>query len=189
MYIPIIMEEGSNNFLTKYIVSVSSFAENFLETVAQDYNLSAVKLKKNYLCQDTKKYNNTLKKLKPKKLRNVTPYNVFLSDNVEVNKILKENNIDIETKFNKQKGDLWETFKKNDTLMEKYIIIASLENKRLITKLYRKKLFEIWNDKKDIIKKINNEGSMKINEILQSLDIEKIVNIKKKKGKSITLEF
>lgn len=162
----------NQNFVTKYIVAVSLCAEEFLERVATDYNLPIDDLKKRYLYQNEKKFNNTIKKLKPKKTRKVTPYNIFLSDKMEINKLLKENNTDNQTKINKQKGDLWEQYKNDDKILQKYNTIASLENKGLLTKDYRRKVLETWDSKQKTIMKLDNsDKELSLTETLEKLSL------------------
>lgn len=164
------MEQQS--FMTKYIVSVSPFAEEFLKQIAKDYNLSGDLLVKKYLYNNQKKFNNTIKKLKPRKTRKVTPYNIFLSDKHEIDQILKDNNTDNQTKINRQKGDLWEILKKNTKKIEKYQVIASLENKNLLSKNNRRDILRLWNKKSKVIKDIDNDNTdLDMSSVMKKLNL------------------
>ena len=163
----------SEKYVTNYLISLSLCAEQFLERVANDYGLPIDELKTRYLYESQKKFNKTIKKYKPKKTRKVTPYNIFLSDKKEISKLLKDNNTDNQTKINKQKGDLWEKYKNNQKIYEKYESISILENKGLLKKEYRRTILSDWkNKKKDIIKfSKQNNNVLKIEDILKKLKI------------------
>lgn len=142
------------NILSLYVANVSPILEQFIEVVAQDYNLSVDELKKRYLFDNKKSFEKAMKKFKPKKKRKVHPYNVFLSDK-EVSKMLcEEKNTTNQTKINPEKGELWEEYKKNKTIYEKYNSISRLENKGLLLKTHRTELLSSWDDYKTNINKI-----------------------------------
>lgn len=166
------MEQQS--FMTNYIVTVSAFAEEFINKVAEDYNVDAEAMKRRYLYSDAKKFNKIMKKHKPKKPRKVTPYNIFLSDKKEIDQILENNNTDNQTKINRQKGDLWDSYKDDKNKIEKYNVIASLENKNLLSKNNRRDILKMWKTKSKILKKMNETENISRKQVMKKLNIVEI---------------
>ena len=161
------------DFMSQYIVSISPFAELFLEIIAKDYNLPIEILKKKYLFHNKRIYHKTLKKFKPKKHRKIHAYNVFLSDKVAIENLLKENDTENQTQINKEKGDLWKTYKKNKDVFQKYNYIADLENRGLLTKQYRNEILKNWEKYEKPIRKLSKSKSTDItlNNVLKKLNL------------------
>ena len=117
--------------------------------ISKDYNLPVEKVKELYLYDNKSKFDKVMKKFKPKKTRKVHPYNVYLSDKSVIKMLLEENNTDNQTKINKEKGDLWRTYKKDPVILKKYKDISILENKGLVTRNYRTEMLTNWENHKD----------------------------------------
>jgi hypothetical protein len=166
------MEDYS--FISKYIVSISPLAETFLEIIAQDYDLPINDMKKRYLYQNKKTYDKILKKHKTKKTRKIHAYNIFLSDKNEMEKLLKKNNTDNQTKINKQKGELWDKYRQDPKIIKKYERIATMENKGLLTKNYRKEILTNYDKYHKQIKTIINDED--ITTLTKSLELLNLNN-------------
>lgn len=142
------------NILSLYVATVSPVVENFIEKIAEDYDLPVEEMKQRYLYNNRKAFDKMIKKHKPKKSRKIHPYNVFLSDKNVIKMLLTENHTENQTKINKEKGELWEKYKQDPKIYGKYEQITKLENKGLLTKKYRNEILSTWDTNSKNVTKI-----------------------------------
>lgn len=138
--------------MSQYLVIISPLTENFIDTIAKDYNLPANELKKRYLYTNKKVFDKTIKKFKPHKTRNVHAYNIFLSDKKVLNTLS-----DDKSKINREKGELWNELKSKPEIYSKYNNIAMMENLGLLEKTYRQQILQNWSKYETTISKLLEE--------------------------------
>lgn len=143
-----------NDFMIHYMIVMAPFAEKMLTRISEDYKLPLEEMKIKFLYDNKKVFNKMVKKYKVKKKRKIHPYNIFLSDKSIINNILKDNNTDNQTEINRQKGEVWKTYKKDPKVIKKYKDLSTLENNGLLLKKYREDILLNWSTHEKTIKKI-----------------------------------
>ena len=91
--------------------------------------------------------------------------------------LLDENNTENQTEINKEKGELWEKYKNNPKMYNKYESITKLENQGLLTKKYRNEILSSWNDNENKVGKILKSVTSKDTTDLDLSKVLKMLNI------------
>ena len=162
------------NIFSLYVATVSPAIESLIEKIATDYNLPSQEMKERYLYSDRKAFDKMIKKHKPKKTRKIHPYNVFLSDKNVIQMLLKENDTENQTEINKEKGELWDKYKKDPKIYNKYESITKLENQGLLTKKYRNEILSSWTKNE---KKVGTILKSATTDEVSDLDLSKVLSM------------